>query len=513
MKAATGGWGYHRVVAALVAMLALALLAGCGGEDESSYSLDGSGYPNSDLANSRNEPGAIKASNVASLQAAWTLPLTGQSSFGSYASSPVVSKGVVYSQDLASNVQAIELSSGEVLWTRSYEQPNLGPNGVVVQEGKVFAPTATAIVALDQESGKQLWTTTLARNEVEGIDVAPGYEDGVVYASTVPTNANSLYEPGGVGILWALNAKTGKKLWSFDTVPKNLWGNPDVNSGGGVWYTPAFDGDGSMYFGVGNPAPFPGDEQNPWGSSRPGRNLYTNSIVKMDAKTGKMDWYFQLNPHDLYDWDLQGPPILIESGGRELVVAAGKVGYVIALDAKSGELVWKRAVGKHNGHDNDGLLAMRGETSKLKPPFEIYPGTLGGVIAPMSTNGSRVFVPVVNHPVTVADGSTIEETNPENTGELVALNVKDGSLGWKREFAEAPAYGATTVTNDLVFATTYDGKVHAYETGSGRPAWQVQLPAGTNAGVTVEGDTLIAPAGVAAAEGQAPQIVAYRLGS
>lgn len=513
MKVGTGGWGYHRVVAALVAMLALALLAtGCGGDEESSYSFDGSGYPNSDLANSRNEPGTIKASNVASLQAAWTLPLTGQSSFGSYASSPVVSKGVVYSQDLASNVQAIELSSGEVLWTKSYEQANLGPNGVVVQEGKVFAPTAAAIVALDQESGKQLWTTTLARNEVEGIDLAPGYEDGVVYASTVPTNANSLYEPGGVGILWALDGKTGKKLWSFDTVPKNLWGNPDVNSGGGVWYTPAFDGKGSMYFGVGNPAPFPGDEQNPWGSSRPGRNLYTNSIVKMDAKTGKMDWYFQLNPHDLYDWDLQGPPILIESGGRELVVAAGKVGYVIALDAKSGKLVWKRAVGKHNGHDNDGLLAMRGETAKLKPPFEIYPGTLGGVIAPMSTNGSRVFVPVVNHPVTVADGSTIEETNPENTGELVALNVNDGSLAWKREFAEAPAFGATTVTNDLVFATTYDGKVHAYETGSGRPAWQVQLPAGTNAGVTVEEDTLIAPAGVAAAEGQAAQIVAYRLG-
>ena len=186
---------------------------------------------------------------------------------------------------------------------------------------------------------------------------------------------------------------------------------------------------------------------------------------------------------------------------------------MIALDAKSGKLVWKRSVGKHNGHDEDGALAMRGETSKLKPPFEIYPGTLGGVIAPMSTDGSRVFVPVVNHPVSVdSSGEKIEETSPENSGELVALNVKDGSVAWKHEFATAPAFGATTVSNDVVFATTFDGKLWAYDTGSGKQLWQEQLPAGSNAGVTISGETVVAPAGLASAEGQTPQIVAYKLG-
>lgn len=514
MKVGTGGRGYVGVVAALAATLLVVLLGtGCGGSSSGAeVSFKGSGYPNGDLANSRNASGPIKTANVGELQTAWTLPIKGESSFGSYAASPIVSKGVVYSEDLASNVEAIEEESGDVLWTKSYEQPSLGPNGVVVQEGKVFGATGSAIFALDQETGKQLWATTLVRNEVEGINIAPGFDDGVVYASTVPTSATSLYEPGGVGIVWALDAKTGKKLWHFDTVPKDLWGHPEINSGGGVWYTPAFDGKGSMYFGVGNPAPFPGSPGHPWGSSRPGPNLYTNSIVKLDEKTGKMQWYFQLNPHDLYDWDLQGPPILIDSGGRELVVAAGKVGFVIALDAKTGKLVWKRAVGKHNGHDEDGLLAMRGETSKLKTPFEIYPGNLGGVIAQMSTDGSHVFAPVVNHPVTLASGSEIEEASSENSGELVALNVKDGSLAWKHEFPLSPAFGATTVTNDVVFATTYDGKVHAYDTTSGRQVWQEELPAGTNAGVTVAGDMLIAPAGVPAAEGQTPQIVAFRLG-
>lgn len=515
MMVGTDGWGYVGVAAALVAVLVAAMLAtGCGSSDAGGdVSFTGTAYPNGDLANTRNTGGPIKASNVSQLEEAWTVPLTAESSFGAYAAAPVVSHGVIYSQDLASNVQAIDLESGDVLWTKKYELPDQGPNGVVVADGRVYGATPTAAFALDQETGKQLWTTTLVRNESEGIDIAPGYDDGRVFVSTVPWNTASYYEGGGVGVLWALDAKTGKQLWHFDTVPKSLWGNPQVNAGGGVWYTPAFDGRGSMYFGVGNPAPFPGAEGAPLGSSRPGPNLYTNSIVKMDAKTGKMDWYFQLTPHDLYDWDLQGPPMLMKVGGRDLVVAAGKSGFVIALDEKTGKLVWKRSVGTHNGHDEDGTLAMRGQTSKLKPPFEVSPGTLGGVIAPMSTDGSLVFAPVVNHPVSVnASGTAIEETSPTNKGELVALSAKSGGVKWKHEFAVAPAFGATSSVNDLVFATTFDGKLYAFEASSGRVLWQEQLPAGTNSGVTVTGDTVIAPAGVASAEGQTPQIVAFKLG-
>jgi outer membrane protein assembly factor BamB len=508
------GWGYVRAAAALVAVLAVAGLAtGCGGSDSGgSVSFTGSAYPNVDPVNSRNSKGPIKASNVSELEVAWTLPLAAKATYGAYSAAPVVSNGVVYSQDLLSNVQAIDLESGDVLWTKSYELEDQGPNGVVVADGRVYGGTPIGAFALDQKTGKEVWSTTLTRNPEEGIDMAPGYAEGVVLISTVPGTATSFYEGGGVGVLWALDAKTGKKLWHFDTVPKSLWGKPTINSGGGLWYTPAFDGKGSTYFGVGNPAPFPGAPGAPWGSSRPGPNLYTNSIVKMNVKSGKMDWYFQLNPHDLYDWDLQGPPMLISAGGRELVVAAGKSGFVIALDAQSGKLVWKRPVGKHNGHDDDGALAMRGETSKLGSSFEIYPGNLGGVIAPMSTDGSTVFAPVVNHPVTINRGTEIQEASPENAGEVVALDAKSGAIKWKHEFALAPAFGATSSTNDVVFATTFDGKVSAFDAKSGRLVWQDELPAGTNTGVTVAGNTVIAPAGVASAEGQTAQIVAYRLG-
>jgi len=506
-----GNWPVRAAGAIAVLALSVALASGCGGSSSSSggASLTGSGYPGVDAANTRSAPSKIDAANVNSLSEAWSAPITGKSNFGSYASTPVIDKGVIYSQDLGSNVQALDLKSGEVLWNSSFEEPDEGPNGVVVAEGKVFGATPTEAFALDQESGEELWSVKLTRNEHEGIDMAPGYQDGMVYVSTVPLNANELYEGGGVGILWALDASTGKKKWHFDTVPESLWGKPTVNAGGGVWYPPAFDGKGSMYIGVGNPAPFPGTQKYPFGASRPGPNLYTDSLVKLNAKTGKLEWYNQVTPHDIYDWDFQGPPILTKSGGREIVVAAGKSGIVIAADPKSGKTIWKRAVGEHNGHDEDGLLAMRGETSKIKTGT-VSPGSLGGVIAPMSTDGSLVFVPIVNDAIELASGSeTVENGTP--SGEIVALDLASGKTEWQEKLP-SPAFGATTVVNDLVFATTYEGSLTAYKAKSGEVAWQKSLPAGTNSGVMAEGDTLIAPAGLASAEGQTPQIVAYRVG-
>jgi outer membrane protein assembly factor BamB len=497
---------------ALLAVASAALLSACGGSSSSNVSFKGDAYPNIDPTNTRHSGGPITSKNVTRLEEAWTLPLEAKSTYGSYSSAPAVARGVIYSQDLESNVQAIDLESGKVLWEKAYEEADQGPNGVTVAEGRVYGATSKAAFALDQESGDELWSVPLAKNEHEGIDMSPGVHQGIVYVSTVPGNATEFYEGQGVGVLWALDAETGKKLWHFNTVPANLWEekNFNINSGGGLWYPPAFDSKGSMYFGVGNPAPFPGTGKYPWGSSRPGPNLYTDSIVKMNAKTGKLEWYYQLTPHDIYDWDLQGPPILNKSGSRELLLAAGKSGIVIALDPESGKLVWKRPVGKHNGHDEDNLYAMRHEYSKLQTPMTVFPGNLGGVIAPMSTDGGSVYAPVVNHSVTISSPSEVEEESPL-TGELVALDANTGAIEWQHEFSSA-AFGATSSVNDVVFTTAYEGDVYAFDAKSGRILWQETLPAGTNTGVTVAGDTVIVPAGAAAAASQTAQIVAFRLG-
>jgi outer membrane protein assembly factor BamB len=499
------------VVVAVVAVIAVVSLSSSSSSSSESSLLTGSGYPNGNTSNTRYTQGPINSTNVSQLQPAWTLPLTAKSQYGSYSASPIISGGAMFSQDLASNVQAINLKTGKVIWTKSFESPDQGPNGLVVAGGRVYGATATAAFALDEKTGQQLWSVTLTRNEHEGIDMAPGYHNGIVYVSTVPGNNEKFYGAGGVGILWALEASTGKKLWHFDTAPEGLWGQESVNAGGGLWYTPAFDGEGNMYVGTANPSPFPGTESSPWGSSRPGPNLYTDSIVKLNAQTGKVIWHYQQTPHDLYDWDLQDPPILAEVKGHKEVIASGKSGWVIALDPQNGKVLWKRSVGTHNGHDNDGVYAMKHEYAKLSLPETVYPGLLGGVIAPMSTNGTDVFVPVVNHPVTFTNQTEPQENGP-STGEVVALDAATGAVKWIRKFPAA-VFGATTAVNDVVFATTFEGALYAFDAKTGNVVWEAKLPAATNTGVVVSGNTLIAPAGLAAGAGQTPEIVAYRNGA
>jgi outer membrane protein assembly factor BamB len=496
------------LVAAAIVVLAMRSSA----SSEPPPDFNGSGYPNFNLANTRYLSGPIDSATVSKLKVAWTLPITAKSEYGSYSSSPIISDGVIYSQDLASNVQAINLRTGKVLWSKSYESPDQGPNGLVVAGGRVYGATATSVFALEERTGRQIWSVGLVRNEHEGIDMAPGYHDGILYVSTVPGNNKQFYGGGAAGILWALAGATGQRIWHFDTAPEDLWSpaHTDVNSGGGLWYSPAFDEQGSIYFGTGNPAPFPGTSRYPWGSSRPGPDLYTDSLVKLDGATGKLEWYHQLTPHDLYDHDLQDPPMLIDAGGRQMVVAAGKAGFVLALDRQSGKLLWSRSVGIHNGHDSDSLDAMQHEYSRLKFPETVYPGLLGGVIAPMATNGSTIFAPVVNLPVTYTS-QTEDTEGPSSDGELVALYSATGAVRWAHRFP-TPLFGAATAVNDLVFVTTVSGTLYALDASSGEVAWQTQLPAGTNTGVAIAGDTLIAPAGLAEASGQSPELVAYRLG-
>jgi glucose dehydrogenase len=468
-------------------------------------------YANADEANRRSVGGPIDSASVSRLELAWTIPIEAKSLYGGYAATPIVVDGVVYSQDLDSNVQAISLQSGRVLWLKRYDSPDNGPNGVVVADGRVYGATATSAFALSQATGRQLWSVPLVRNANEGIDMAPGFHDGIVYVSTVPGNAKQFYAGNGVGILWALDAASGRRLWHFDTVPEGLWSpqHASINSGGGLWYSPAFDDQGSMYVGVGNPGPLLGTSNYPWGSSRPGPDLYTDSLVKLDASTGKLQWYYQLTPHDIFDWDLQDPPILVRTGGRSTVIAAGKAGVVLSFERATGKLLWERSVGIHNGHDSDSLYAMRGEYSRLKLPELVYPGKLGGVETPMATNGTSVFVPVANYPVEWV--SQTENSEPSRgDGEVVALSTTTGAVRWIRTLP-SPVYGSATIANDLVFTTTYEGVLYALDAGSGDIVWHVRLPAASIAGVTIAGNTLLTAAGTADASGEHAELLAYRL--
>ncbi|MDQ3725292.1 MAG: PQQ-binding-like beta-propeller repeat protein [Actinomycetota bacterium] len=496
-----------------LAVAVAALAVGCGGGDDSSSgsgggdaNLTGDAYSNVDLASTRAIPKSeIDSGNVSTLKEAWSLPIQGVGVYGSYASTPVIANGVIYSQDLESNVQAIDLESGEVIWTKKYESASHGPNGLAVEGGHVYGATASEAFALDQETGKEVWLTPLNG----AVDMAPGVNKGTVYVSTVPETPAAEYEAGAVGILYAMDGKTGKKLWEWATVPKGLWGKPNVNSGGGLWYPPSFDGKGFVYAGTGNPAPLPGAPGEPFGSSRPGPNLYADSLVKLDPKTGKLLWYYQETPHNIYDWDFQNSPVLTKAKGREVAIGSGKSGFVVAVDVKTGKVVWRTSVGVHNGHDKDNIYAMRGEYDKIKLG-EVFPGQLGGVIALAAADDKHIYVPIVNHSLTLKSGTEITEESAA-TGEVAALDIDTGKIAWTAE-VPSPAYGSLVVSNDLVFATSSEGIIHALDAKSGGEVWQAALPSGTNAGVMISGDTLVVGAGLPLAEGQAAKLVAYKLG-
>jgi len=471
----------------------------------------------------------INASNVSSLKVAWKVPIKATGIFGGYATTPVVVNGVVYTQDLDSNVEAIKLSTGKVLWTHVYNSPNEGPDGVTDVDGTVYATTSSSAVALQAATGEQLWSRKLIRNDHEGIDMAPGYNNGTVYVSTVPGNSKGFYLGNGEATLWALNAKTGKPDWKFDEVG-DLWshGNKklqDINSGGGQWDPPSFDSAGDVYIGVANPAPFGGAPGYPWGSSRPGKDLYTDSVVKLSPQ-GKLLWYYQLTPHDVHDWDINNSPVLTSANGQPIVIAAGKAGIVIGLNESTGKLEWKTPVGVHNNDTNSGLQTENLKPSDKSAPFGKVqtpePSELGGVESQLATNGSTTFAAVNDLALPIFDqgsgaagkaaSAKLFALIPKGKGEMVALNNATGKIEWDDKLPSS-AYGAAAVTNNVVFTTTFDGYMYAFNTATGAVLMKSKLPAGTNAPVTIDGDYVITAGSYPSSKSQKAEIVAYKLGS
>ena len=289
---------------------------------------------NYDLANTRaTTQTPINSQTVSKLKVKWRFALKGASAFGVFASTPIALNGTVYLQDLNSNVYALNRSTGKLEWQHTFNKPSIGPNGISYGYGRIYGATETNAFALDPNTGKLLWSRKLIRNNREGIDMTPQVFDNTVLISTVPGNGlSSFYKGGALGVVWALDAATGNPKWKFNTISDGakLWGNPKVNSGGGLWYPPSVDSKGRVFISVANPAPLYGTPKFPNGSSRPGPDLYTNSLVALDGQTGKLLWFRQAVAHDVRDYDLMIPAIIttasVQGTPTEIVLVAGKMG-------------------------------------------------------------------------------------------------------------------------------------------------------------------------------------------
>ena len=312
--------------------------------------------PNQNLYNTRVAHSTIASTNVSKLRIAWTIPLPGKGATGADVANPVIANGIAYLQDGASNVMAVQDATGQVLWTHTYNAPDYGPNGVTFANGRIYGVTACGVFALDAHTGQQVWYNThLATGQVN-FDIAPQVANGKVFVSSALTV--------GGGIIYALDAASGSTLWSFQTVVDKV-GQQLEATAGGAWDAMLIGPDNSVYAGIGNPYLSLQEA-----IATPSRELYTDSIVKLNQTTGHLEWYYQAFPNDFHDWDLQISPIYTTVAGRPVVLAAGKGGVVFEFDAASGQLLWKTAVGIHNGHDNDDQLALDG-TLHLQTPYTL----------------------------------------------------------------------------------------------------------------------------------------------
>ena len=477
--------------------------------------------PNHDYANTRaNFDAEIDSSNVDTLEPAWFFDIPGVAAFGGAASNPLILGERVIFQDLTSNVFALDLQTGDVIWEHIYDLPVLGPNGPAVGYGKVFAiASVDEFAALDLETGEEIWNRSTGERPTGAFqptvfgDIAymttqaglGGYGD-VVYRD---------YEGGSSGHIFALDQETGETIWDFQVVEEGFWGNPEVNSGGGIWYPPGIDVEtGMTFWATGNPAPFPGTVEFPNGTSRPGPNLYTNSILAFD-RGGEMVWYYQAKPHDLFDLDFQIPPILtsIEANGEDqaIVIGSGKLGRVVALDRATGEVLWDTPVGRHENDELDEL--------PLGEVVMVFPGIQGGVETPMAYADGVVYAPVVNRGTPYTATGWDAETGGEAVAraeartdfesavsELVAIDVSNGEILWSTQF-DGSAFGGATIVNDLVFTSSIEGIIRAMSRDDGEIIWEYQAPGGIIAWPAVTGDTILFPVGI----GDQPVLMALRL--
>ncbi len=454
--------------------------------------------PDHDYNNSRDAGASpIRASTVSRLTTAWSVPMSVGAS-----TSPIVIGGMTYVQDEAGTVYAIDASSGLVKWKTKPLGFSIGPWGVSVGWGKLFASTSTGVAAFRLSDGTPLWTRKITTTAGQGVDMQTLPYGGRVYIASVPVNVGNYYKGGSVGYLEALDAATGKVDWTFDTVrSKNLWGNPAVNSGGGAWYPPAIDiRRNTLYWGVANPAPFVGTPTYPNGSSRPGNNLYTDSMVALSASTGKLLWYHQVFPHDLYDRDevqaMLVPVRQAVDGSSEVAISSGKGGFVLGLNPRTGRLLWKTAVGIHRN----------GDLPKLTGSTTVYPGTFGGVLTPPASADGVVYAATLNASSTLTPDHTFYFGGKIGTmdGDVVAMSARTGKVAWDTKVPGDPT-GGVTVVNDLVLTATYQGAVVALNRSTGAIVWKAQEPGVINGWMSVVGGAIYVPVGSSA------QLVALKL--
>ena len=330
----------------------------------------------------------INRDNVGQLRLEWARQLL--TTEDRVETSPIVRGSTMFVTEPSNYVLALDAATGRVLWSYTRDLPSQlrlccgpGNRGAALLGNRVFVGTLDAhLIALDAGTGKVLWDVPVAENSSGySITGAPLAIDGMVVTGV----ANG--EFGGRGFIDAYEAVSGKRRWRFYTVPaagepgSETWGGSSLSNGGApTWVTGSFDAESRLlYWGVGNPSP------DFYAENRPGDNLYSNSVVALDADTGKLRWYFQFTPHDAHDWDATQVPVLldgvVDGFPRKLLVTANRNGFYYVLDRITGEFLLGTPFVRQtwtDGLDAKGRPRVRPESAPTLQGSTVYPNVSGG---------------------------------------------------------------------------------------------------------------------------------------
>ena len=429
------------------------------------------------------------------------------------------------------HVFALDARTGKQLWAYAHAMGPIttfccGPNnrGVAVYGDMVYLATLDArLVALDAKTGTKIWDVEIADPELGYSEtMAPTAVDGKIL---IGTNGG---EYGIRGFVKAYDAKTGKLVWNFDTIPESsvgVWathdatgrdmhrdiaaekaalaknGDPYKTLGGGVWQNPAVDlATRRIYFVVGNPSP------DLDGSLRPGDNLYTDSLVSLDLDTGKYVCHFQYIAHDVWDLDAVSPPILVDVPGKDGktipgVLHGGKTGHVYVHDRKDCSLV--RFSEAMVPQENMWVLPT-------KDGARMLPGANGGVEwSPMAVDPNLGLSYAINlhQPMTYhvdsspypggklwLGGAFKVIPSEEQWGNVTAVDYGTGKIRWQLKTPQPMIGGALATAGNLVFTGEGNGTFEALDSETGSVLWTFQAGAGVNAppaSYTVDGRQFI----------------------
>ena len=441
----------------------------------------------------------ITPENVQDLVPIWTFQTGTMTRGRGFETTPLVLDGVLYVTGSNNLAWALDARTGRPFWQYRRNLPDdltYGSSAPVnrgfgILGDRLFMVTLDAhLLALDRKTGSVLWDIELA-------DYRIGY--AATLAPLVIDDKVIVGISGGEyptrGFIDAYDPTTGDRIWRFYTVPSpgefgsETWpDDPEVmaRGGGGTWMTGSFDPELNLiYWGTGNPNP------DYYGEKREGDNLFTNSIVAIEANTGILRWHYQFTPHDLHDWDSNHVPVLadlvLDGELRKVVMVANRNGFFYMLDRVTGELLvgkpftdttWAREIGS-DGRPivlNDGskgcLPDPWGGTNFMPPSFN--PDL--GILFVTAREVCATFVPQEPEiiPGRTSFGGVVWIDRDQGYGALRAIDVRTGERQWEFRYPSATMAGVMTTASGLVFAGDHEGNFMAFDASTGRNLWHYQ---------------------------------------